>query len=36
MTGIAMLNSSFGAAAPATLVLNLDAAVGVLTFVSPT
>ena len=30
MTGIAMLNSSFGGAAPAALVLNLDAAVGAL------
>lgn len=30
MTGIAMFNASFGAAAPANLVLNLDAAVGAL------
>ena len=30
MTGIAMLNSSFGAAPPAALVLNLDAAIGAL------
>lgn len=30
MTGIAMFNASFGAAAPAALVLNLDAAVGAL------
>ncbi len=30
MTGIAMLNASFGAAAPAVLVMNLDATVGAM------